>query len=330
MKLIARLSAGMLVLASVSSFADSGYSDMVVFGDSLSDPGNRFILEGNVSVRPYGEGNIPSAPYPIGKGKTFSNGPTWSQVVAQELKLHGGTGPALRTTRFTNYAYGGARASASGGGLFGMSAQVGQYLLDNGGAADPDALYAVWFGANDVRDAVPAFFDAFFATLAGGGSEEDALAAGQAAAGLVIFGAVSNYADNMVTLILAGATEFLVPNVPNLGLAPAVTAQGPEASAVAGQLTLAFNAALADTLNFIEFTFGSNITRMDSFALITEVVDDPGEFGIGNATDACLTPYVTAGAICKSPENYFFWDGVHPTRAGHELVADTALSSLSE
>ena len=38
MKLIARLSAGLLVLASVSSFADPGYSDMVVFGDSLSDP----------------------------------------------------------------------------------------------------------------------------------------------------------------------------------------------------------------------------------------------------------------------------------------------------
>lgn len=312
LKIITRLSASMLFLASFSSFADSGYSDMVVFGDSLSDPGNVFVITKQVSVRPYDAGNIPSAPYPMGKGKTFSNGATWSQLVAKELKLNGGTGPALRTTRFTNYAFGGARASDTAGGPFDMSAQVAQYLADYGGAADPYALYAVWFGGNDVRDALEAF--------QGGG-----LPAAQA----VLTDALTGFANNMIALIAFGATEFVVPNVPNVGLAPAVTALGPAASAGATQLSFAFNVELDGVLDGLEFLFPEiNITRVDAFGLITAVVASPGTYGLGNAEDACLTPLVTAGAICKSPGEYLFWDGIHPTRAGHELVADFVLDEL--
>ena len=135
MKFLSRLFVGMLLLTAISAHADTDYSDMVVFGDSLSDPGNVFVLSGNVTVRPYPEGNIPTLPYPMGKGKTYSNGATWSQLVAAQLKLNRATGPALRNQRFTNYAFGGARASSSAGGDFDMSAQVTQYLADNGGSA---------------------------------------------------------------------------------------------------------------------------------------------------------------------------------------------------
>ena len=193
---------GTLVAMPGIVFAGSGYSDMVVFGDSLSDPGNVFVLTGQVSVRPYAEGNVPSAPYPIGQGKTFSNGPNWSQLVAKTLGLNAGTGPALRNQTFTNYAFGGARASSTAGGPFDMTSQVAQYLADNG-AADPDALYAVWFGGNDVRDALFAYF---------GGGPDAALA--------VITAALSNYANNMGILIAAGARDFVVLNAPNVGVAP--------------------------------------------------------------------------------------------------------------
>ncbi len=310
MKFITRLSAGMLILASASSFADPGYSDMVVFGDSLSDPGNVFVITKQVSVRPYDDGNIPSAPYPIGKGKTFSNGPTWSQIVAKELKLKGGTGPALRTTRFTNYAFGGARASNSPLNPFNMTDQVSQFLADNGGVADSDALYAVWFGGNDVRDAL-------VAALSGGSPA------------VVIEEAVTNYATNMLTLILSGAADFVVLNAPNVGVAPAVTELGEAASIGATQLSAAFNLALDGVLGSIKTAFPHvNIIRVDAFTLITDIVASPGTFGIGNAEDACLTPLVTAGAICKSPDEYLFWDGIHPTRAGHEIVAGAALDAL--
>lgn len=301
---------GTLVAMPGIAFADSGYSDMVVFGDSLSDPGNVFVLTGQVSVRPYAEGNVPSAPYPIGQGKTFSNGPNWSQLVAKTLGLNAGTGPALRNQTFTNYAFGGARASSAAGGPFDMTAQVAQYLADNG-AADPDALYTVWFGGNDVRDALFAFF-----------------AGGPPAAEAVIFNAVSNYATNMGILIAAGARDFVVPNVPNIGVVPSVTAFGPQASGLATLLSLGFNQGLSDVLDSLDGVPGVNITRVDMFTLITGMVGNPGAYGFVNAEDACLIPVVYDGAICKSPDGYLFWDGIHPTRTGHELLADTVLSVL--
>jgi phospholipase/lecithinase/hemolysin len=303
---------GTLVAMPGIAFAGSGsgYSDMVVFGDSLSDPGNVFVLTGQVSVRPYAEGNVPSAPYPIGQGKTFSNGPNWSQLVAKTLGLNAGTGPALKNQTFTNYAFGGARASSAAGGPFDMTAQVAQYLADNG-AADPDALYAVWFGGNDVRDALFAYL---------GGGPDAALA--------VITAALSNYATNMGILIAAGARDFVVPNAPNVGVVPSVTAFGPQASGLATLLSFGFNQGLSDVLDSLDGVPGVNITRVDMFTLITGVVGNPGAYGFVNAEDACLIPVVYDGAICKSPDGYLFWDGIHPTRTGHELLADAVLSVL--
>ena len=294
---------------------------MVVFGDSLSDPGNVFVVTGEVSVRPYATGNIPGAPYPIGQGKTFSNGPTWAQVVAKELKLKGGTGPALRTTRFTNYAFGGARAASTAGGYFDMSAQVTAYLADSGGFADSDTLYAVFLGGNDVRDALVAFLT----VMQSGGLPADA----QAAAEAVIADAVLTYASNILALASVGAKDFLIPNVPNVGVAPSITAFGPEVSFLTTQLSFGFNMALSSTLEFInEFVVPLNITHVDMFTLITAAVASPVDFGFDNVVDACLTPLVYKGAICKKPDGYLFWDGIHPTKAGHQMMADEALEAL--
>jgi phospholipase/lecithinase/hemolysin len=231
-------------------------------------------------------------------------------LVAKTLGLNAGTGPALKNQTFTNYAFGGARASSAAGGPFDMTAQVAQYLADNG-AADPDALYAVWFGGNDVRDALFAYL---------GGGPDAALA--------VITAALSNYATNMGILIAAGARDFVVPNAPNVGVVPSVTAFGPQASGLATLLSFGFNQGLSDVLDSLDGVPGVNITRVDMFTLITGVVGNPGAYGFVNAEDACLIPVVYDGAICKSPDGYLFWDGIHPTRTGHELLADAVLSVL--
>ena len=282
MNKIQKVVACLSVLSASAVIADTGYSDMVVFGDSLSDPGNVFVITGEVSVRPYDASNIPGAPYPIG-GLTFSNGKTWAEYLSAELKLHGGTGPALRTSRFSNYAFGGARAASSAGGPFDMSAQVGQYFADTGGSVDSEALYTVFIGGNDVRDALSAF--------------------------------------NI-------ALHFLVPNVPNLGVVPAITDLGPDAATLATQLSFSFNSAVENTLSNIELALPVNINRFDVFTFISSVVAAPEAFDINNVVDACITPEVKKDAVCKHPEGYLFWDGIHPTRTGHNLLAEAALSIL--
>ncbi len=315
------------ILSASAVTADTGYSDMVVFGDSLSDPGNVFVIAGEVSVRPYDAGNIPGAPYPIG-GLTFSNGKTWIEHVSSTLKLKGGTGPALRTTTFSNYAFGGARAASSAGGPFDLSAQVGQYFADTGGSVDSEALYTVFIGGNDVRDALSAFNVALQQTLIAGGTLPEALAAGQAAAEVVLTDAVTTIADNIIALASQGARNFLVPNAPNIGLVPAITDLGPDVATLATQLSFSFNSAVENTLSDIELALPVNINRLDVFTFISSVVATPEAFDIDNAVDACITPEVKKGAVCKHPENYLFWDGVHPTRTGHNLLAEQALSIL--
>src|SRR5712691_6197039 len=98
--------------------AQSRFSGIVVFGTSLSDPGNAFVLVGDASTPPdFGLDPllIPSAPYARG-GHHFSNGATWVEQFARSVGLGGSVRPALATTNSgaTNFAVGAARAYDDG------------------------------------------------------------------------------------------------------------------------------------------------------------------------------------------------------------------------
>src|SRR6516164_3574154 len=71
----------------------SVYSNLIVFGDSISDTGNGFLFTGGVATAP---------PYFDGH---FSNGPMWVEVLADRLGL---PAPAPSLGGGTNYAFGGA------------------------------------------------------------------------------------------------------------------------------------------------------------------------------------------------------------------------------
>lgn len=327
MKMKQIISAMFCVFVSTVVVADTDYSEMIVFGDSLSDPGNVFALTGSVSVRPYNAGNVPDAPYPVG-GLHFSNGETWAEQLSALLKLKGGTGPALRAPVFTNYAFGGSRAAPSAGGAFDISAQVSQYLSSTGGSADDDALYVVYFGGNDVRDALVVFNATFEQTLLSGGTLSEAFAAATVAAEALLYEAVTSIAENIIALNSAGARHFLVPGVPNLGLVPAIRELGPNAVALASNLSSNFNNGLLVSMAFLENVIPVNFTYFDVFSLTSNVAATPEAYGLLNGTDACITPEVNQGAICKRPDDYLFWDGIHPTRVGHRVLAESALSAL--
>jgi outer membrane lipase/esterase len=190
-----------------------------------------------------------------------------------------------------------------------LTQQVNLYIASSDNVSNTRQFIII--GGNDVRDAIGAY-----------------LTGRPVAASQIIVDAITAISDNIQSLAASGAHDFLVGNVPDLGKVPAVTALGPLASALASNMTAQFNDALEVTLAGLETALDLHITRLDLFSFINSVVNDPIAYGLLNVTDSCLVPAVQADAICEHPDSYLFWDGIHPTRIGHQLIAEEAITTL--
>jgi phospholipase/lecithinase/hemolysin len=286
-----------------SASAGNSYSSLVVFGDSLSDPGNAWILTRNQSKAPFDI--IPSAPYAIG-GHHFSNGQTWIEQLAEKLGTD--ARPAYRFSGGTNYAVGGARAGRPGN--TDLTAQVNLDLDMSVGGSDPNALYVIAIGGNDVRDAIQAY-----ATDPSG-----------ATSGYLLHIALKSICRNLSNLAESGAHHFLVSTAPDLGLVPAVRLQGPQVQFLANTLSAKFNAGLAYKLAKLKQKYGLDLKVLDLYGLIDNAVGDPAQFNLKVVGSTCIRIGVVAQSICSQPQGYLFWDGIHPTRAGHAIIRNKALA----
>ena len=115
---------------------------------------------------------------------------------------------------------------------------------------------------------------------------------------------------------------------PNVALTPAVRSLGPAAGALATSLTQAFNAGLSQTVTQLSAALPSaRFTALNVYQLQNAIVLNPAAFGFSTVTDACVTPNVPP-FTCQHADQYLFWDGIHPTKAGHAALADEALRVL--
>jgi phospholipase/lecithinase/hemolysin len=302
------------VTTTIPTGAQAAYGRIVVFGTSLSDSGNAFALRGGTNTPPdylLDPLLVPSAPYARG-GHHFSNGATWVEQFARPMGLAGSVKPAFQSANpnATNYAVGAARAYEDGINV-NLLRQVEAFLDRFGGAAPSDGLYVIEMGGNDIRDAIVAF------PFGGHGA---ILQAGNA-----------SIAEAILGLHAAGAREFLVWRAPNLALTPAIRRLdqiSPGAAQLAAALSQGFNAGLDGVVAQLRALPGIRIARLDGFQLLTDLAANPEAFGMTNATSACITPNVPPFA-CESPDEYVFWDGIHPTRAVHTIAAQQAAQALA-
>jgi outer membrane lipase/esterase len=274
----------------------STYDQLVVFGDSLSDSGNNTLVP-QVGSNPAqiitGNTYVPSQTYASG---VYSNGPVWASDAAAKLGVP--LTPSLAGG--TNYAFGGA--TTGGNGLLpSLLTQANLYLATN--TASANALYVIAGGGNDARAALGA--------IAACGAACPTVAATIAATAAQFAANVGNIVD---ALQAAGAQHIIVWNTPNLGLAPAVAAAG--ATDLGTFLAASMNAALAARL-----TGEFGVTTFDIFGLGTSIALNPGAYGFTNVKDACGA---VLGANC---DTYAYWDGIHPTAATHEIIADAFVAA---
>jgi phospholipase/lecithinase/hemolysin len=305
------------LLLPVLVFADRDFERVVVFGDSLSDPGNAFYIIGLSLYPPYSsldEFLIPDAPYARG-GNHFSDGATWVEQFAAKLDLADSVGPAFKDEnkhelKMTNYAVGGARARDQGQRV-NLAAQLGTYFSNTQGLASEHALYVLALGANDVRDAVNAL-------------AQDSTGLGSAK---IIATALSAVSDAVISLYNAGARTMLVANVPDLSLIPAMQRLDqiiPGATMGAAIMSAKFNSELDGLLTSLaENSPGLVIIRMDVYEATREIIGNPKAYGLDNVQDACVMPNQKPVA-CEKPNTYFFWDGIHPTQKAHRIFAKKA------
>lgn len=307
----------LILLIPSRATAQTTFGRIVVFGTSLSDPGNAFALRGTQLTPPYDMLDpvflTPGSPYAKG-GHHFSNGATWVEQFSRPLGLAGTTSAAFQSSsaKATNYAVGGARAR-EGTGDASLPAEVTAFLQAVNNRAPSDALYVIEMGSNDVRDA--------FAEYAAGKD-----------GGPIIQAALAAIVDNIGALYAAGARRFLVWNVPDIGLTPAlrnVDKIFPGAAALGTNVAKGFNDNLDILLASLAGLPEIAIAKLDVFKLLRDVADDPTAYGLSVADSACVMPN-TPPFECKEPDDHLFWDGIHPTKAMHAIVAQNVATMLGQ
>jgi outer membrane lipase/esterase len=288
------------------------FSNVYVFGDSLSDAG---------TFRPFlaSLGLPPALVQTMGR-YTTNPGPVWSELVAS---YYGITPAPSNVTGGTIFAQGGARIAGTPGVNTPpgqpertITTQVTEYLTRSGNVADPNALYAVWGGANDV------FFN--LGAFSAGAITQTALQNNVLAAATAEIGQIGR-------LFQAGATHVMVFTLPDIGATPAFAG-----TATAGSVT-ALSAGYNTTLLTGLAGAGLRVIPVDVFALFTEIRANPSAFGFSNITGVACGPFPpfsssSASLFChpgtlvaaNADRTFAFADPVHPTTAAHAIIAQFA------
>jgi phospholipase/lecithinase/hemolysin len=323
------------------------YDKLFVFGDSLSDSG---VQDQNPAV-------------PNGKAPAWTTfgGYTWPHYLVQELHL-----PAIapNNTTFdkdddkntyvsaslngTNYASGGATTDGEGFKAHqaysppSMLAQVISFTQNGkAGVADPNALYIIWAGSNDIASIMTKDLEAKRYLHLFGDLRKTQEAA------------IENLQQAVTLLKAAGAEKIAVLTVPNMGVLALFQPTSPFYKAADMDLKQATRTS--QLLSFISYNFAyelkrafrhSDVTVVDIWHLTTNVTaTEPGgvytsqsgkTFKIDNTNDSACgeNTILTAEALTCMPlpntNNYLFADGGHFSDLLHRIVADDVAYTLTQ
>lgn len=288
------IAAAVVVGLAASPAGAATFSSLFVFGDSLSDAAG-----GNAIPLPPNQGGLPiPAPYDNGR---VSNGP----VAAEYL----GTSLGLTSAQQFHYAIAGARTGLDG--VFpstGLLTQVGAFAMGGANPAYSGGLFMVWAGSNDVRDSL--------------NTPDPAAKFG---------GIIDNLESAFGTLYALGARNFLLPNLPDLGLTPEVLVNGSSFSAYVSGLTMSFNNMLGDAYTSLALTLPeAQLTTFNTFSAHRVLAAGAPANGYLNLTNGCLVPVAGAADEQSACDVSFFVDNIHPTTSVHQVLAGQMAAAVPE
>ncbi len=302
-----------LSLVAIMPVQAQQFSNVISFGDSLSDAGNVAAV-------------TPGLP----PGNSFTTNP--DPVAAQLIATAFGHTQTNSLAGGFNFAWAGACVQTATGATTPpclsntvprVPVQISQYLTPRSNVADPTALYTLWAGANDI-----------LAPLGAGlWTNAAAITAG-------VLPIAAAFTTQTTRLQAAGANYIVAFNLPDLGRTPRLVAAGPAAAGGASLAALSYNNALNGGLA----TMRDGIIPINVFGLVNEIFANPATYGFATMTGmACYpsgvpdTNSVACGPVGSglpftyapgTNETFFFADGFHPTGATHRLLANVVVATL--
>ena len=359
--------AGVIAVALLFSSAASStdFSQVVVFGDSLSD-------DGNISLA-----TDPNQQPPL----RFTTNPGLVAIedIANGLGLGSSLSPSL--TGGNDFAWGGAGVLTDSPGsvipvkncpappfsnvcVIGsapvptLTDQINTYLAGKP-TINSHALYSIWGGANDILYAATSVQANTIAQqlIAANTVGLSPAAAQQVAANITALvegvaqvstletaaqaqANIAAAAQKEVQLIGqlqgAGVKNMLVFNLPNIGLTPDAAEEGASVAASLTVLSQTFNSQLNTGLGQL----GKGIIPVNAYGLLSEAIANPQAFGFTNVTTPACG--VGSSSVQCGPQGsglpytyapgtnltYVFADGVHPTTGADMMLTQYVLSIL--
>lgn len=202
----------------------------------------------------------------------------------------------LSSKQTHNFAYGGSTTGSVGNSYVPSLLNQVQTFTQTHQHTNSDALYVLWAGANDYLQGVSS------ATIP-----------------------VKNVTTAISSLTDVGAKKILVANLPDLGQLPAT--RNSTNSVNLSALTQAHNQGLRRSLKVLSQQHSDlEIVQLDANALYRDAIANPAAFNFTNVSSPCLS----GSSTCGKPDQFLFWDGIHPTAAAHRIIGETAFSTIQE
>lgn len=297
---------GLIAISALSQAGDvhpARISRLVIFGDSYSDNGNTYRLTRHL---------LPLSP-PYYKGH-FTDGPMWNAYLIDLLEK-----AQKNKIRLTNYAFGSGMVlknnvvtvkTEKGPETFhipDLSQEVFLYTLDPSHALD-ETLFVLYMGSVDLA-------------LMPEGVDENGFAQE----------VLSTVVAQIHRLVEEGAKHIVVFNIHDFTRSPVWVTRAntyaqkhPDVTAdsyLSTRRTLIqqYNAALQKAVQAIP-----QVRYFDIHAVFDEVFDtavaEKNKEHITHLAKPCLN--ADSNTVCKNPENYLFFDAVHPSAAFEKIVAE--------
>lgn len=252
--------------------------------------------------------NVPDVP-PYWQGR-FSNGQVWIEYLSEAYGVQTSVGSGLNSG--DNRAFGGSQTGSGYSYLLlpNVGTQINNYLANVQSTIPSNEVVSLWAGGNDFLY---------------GTANADTIA--------------TNMESHIRQLNGAGATEFIIPNLPPLESTPEVLSRSQAQQTVIGQEVIRYNQKLQSLTANLTAELGITIHSIDAWSIFNDILLNKEALGLTNTQDAACSggisllplPICSSGdSVAPNVDEYLFFDKAHPTRVMHRFIGQFAIEEIGQ